>query len=114
MPIRLDTLDPKWLLRGDRRVGVVFTSPTDKAWRQVCMFVHASFREQITMCQMAIHGEAKGSVNVQTADPKMAWTCIPQPLIAGFDNMTIVPSIDGSRAGLWHGHITNGMVVGGV
>lgn len=33
---------------------------------------------------------------------------------ASFDTLTVTPSIDGSASGNWHGHITNGNIVGGI
>lgn len=31
-----------------------------------------------------------------------------------FENLTISPSVDVSKEGHWHGHITNGEIVGGI
>src|SRR5947209_4318799 len=33
---------------------------------------------------------------------------------AEFATMTVTPSLDGSKGGLWHGFITNGEIVGGI
>lgn len=33
---------------------------------------------------------------------------------ATFETMTVTPSLDGSAGGLWHGFITNGVIVGGM
>jgi hypothetical protein len=47
----------------------------------------------------------------------VAWTISgsqhigPHPL---FESMTVAQSIDASESGHWHGHITNGEIVGGV
>jgi hypothetical protein len=33
---------------------------------------------------------------------------------ADFATLTVTPSLDGSAGGNWHGHITNGQIVGGL
>lgn len=39
-------------------------------------------------------------------NPAFIWTAIGEDL----DNVTITPSIDASKAGHWHGFITNGQI----
>ena len=31
-----------------------------------------------------------------------------------FDSMSVTPSLDASASGHWHGHLTNGEIVGGI
>ena len=33
---------------------------------------------------------------------------------ADFDAITVTPSINGEAAGNWHGHITDGQIIGGL
>jgi hypothetical protein len=43
-----------------------------------------------------------------------AWTFKPEAQQCTFDNLSVQPSLDASPAGHWHGHITNGEIVGGI
>jgi hypothetical protein len=49
----------------------------------------------------------------QMANESFAWTVAGGIENASFEMMTVMPSIDGSAGGLWHGFITNGEIVGG-
>ena len=42
-------------------------------------------------------------------NPDMAWNISSND----FANMTVIPSVDASASGHWHGNITNGEIVGG-
>lgn len=122
--MRLTELDPRWLVRGGLRVGILFRAPRadrpqSAGWYQVCTFKPMSFREQAQVVWAATDAdlgpigaaaENRHFSNWQPASPDFAWTADGD----AFDTLTISPSIDGSKGGLWHGHITNGEIVGGL
>jgi hypothetical protein len=58
--------------------------------------------------------ELFGDDDVQGCLPDLAWTVAGGIDTATFETMTVTPSLDGSKGGLWHGHITNGEIVGGL
>ena len=119
--MRLTELDPRWLLDGDRKVGFVFRCPTNPAWYQTCFF--EAGRKTLTCdrpecneadvwaCPHSQLGlvEAAGldSDHVQACEPHCAWT-VHGPL--DFEVLTVTPSLDGSKGGLWHGFIRNGEI----
>jgi hypothetical protein len=51
---------------------------------------------------------------VQPCNPASKWDVIGGIALANFETISVTPSLDGSAAGLWHGHITNGEIVGGL
>lgn len=51
---------------------------------------------------------------VQPCNPAGRWTIVGGVENASFETMTVKPSLDGSKGGLWHGFITNGEIVGGL
>lgn len=103
--MRIIDLDPKWLVRDGKRVGFTFVSPTDPKWRQSCFVVAIPSREQ---------WDIFGEDDVQGCKPTFAWNVAGGIERASFETMTVTPSLDGSKGGLWHGHITNGKIVGGI
>lgn len=112
--MRLIDLDPKWLVKDGARVGFTFLSPIGKQgnthWRQSCFAVKLPSRDQWKLFQ-EVHGEHYA---VQGCRPDFAWTIAGGIENAGFETMTVTPSLDGSAGGLWHGFITNGEIVGGL
>lgn len=104
--MRLVDLSPKWLIYGGKRVGFTFISPVNPEWRQSC-FAFDGFSHNAQM-------EMFGDDDVQPCSPKCAWHITGGIDNADFATITLTPSIDGSRGGLWHGHITNGDIVGGI
>lgn len=121
--MKLLDLDPRWLEENGRKVGIVFTSPTNPKWRQTCFFVPSPRMFACDACRgldewKCPHSQS-GLVEAAGIDPEwfqgctagIAWT-VHGPL--DFAVLTITPSIDGSAGGLWHGFITNGEIVGGM
>lgn len=114
--MRLADLDPRWLLKDGRRIGLIFLSPTGPwgytPWRQTCFFEQTPFREQCEAvwdaCDDLKRPAQQHFGKFQTCDQQCAWTVAGGVESATFDTLTITPSIDGSQAGLWHGFITNG------
>lgn len=133
--MRLSELDPKWLVLDGRRVGFVFRSPLWSQgeryhWWQTCFF-ESGFKTLVCpdpACyqnpdlwncphsQMGLVEAAGGDpARTQGCNRDCAWVQHGVPIAqATWDDLTITPSLDGSRGGLWHGHITNGQIVGGI
>lgn len=110
--MRLRDRAPEWIHRDGVRVGFMFLSPTDDRFYQICFFAPTTSKEQRLLID-AVLGE--GEIHrVQRCKPECGWTCTPPPEQATFDNISVTPSLDGSPGGLWHGHITNGHIVGGI
>jgi hypothetical protein len=116
--MRLTDLDPRWLLKDGARVGFVFRSPTNPRFHQSCFFAPTPFREQCKLFVAALGGDEEdaefGRFDVQPCNDGCAWRCTPSPDAAVFSEISIEPSLDGSAGGLWHGFITNGVIVGGI
>lgn len=103
--MRLTELDPKWLVKDGKRIGFTFRSPTNPQWRQSCFENPPPQREQWELFE---------DDDVQGCNPAAHWTVNGGIDSATFETMTVQPSLDGSAGGLWHGHITNGEIVGGI
>lgn len=108
--MRLTELDPRWLTKDGQRIGFTFRSPTRPTSRQSCFENPPPLREQIDLFDLA-HGE---DAMVQGCNPKAHWKIERGIESADFETMTVTPSLDGSEGGLWHGHITNGEIFGGL
>ncbi|WP_409188468.1 hypothetical protein [Bradyrhizobium sp. RDM4] len=117
--MKLIDLDPRWLESNGRKVGIVFTSPTDPKWRQTCFFEPTPRMFACDACKglnewKCLHSQS-GLVEAAGVDPEwfqgcktgIAWR-VHGPL--DFAVLTITPSIDGSAGGLWHGFITKGEI----
>lgn len=123
--MRLTDLDPRWLIENGEKVGFVFKSPKDPKWWQTCFFKGsrkflvcgepACYEADQWSCPHSQVGLCKAAgVDedwVQGCKFGCAWT-VHGPL--DFATLTVTPSLDGSAGGLWHGHITNGVIVGGI
>lgn len=126
--MRLIDLEPQWLIYKRRRVGFIFRSPTDPKWRQTCFVesfpVLASVAEggvgEWSWAKNSQAGIIARSCNPPVGDdwqgcrPDFCWTIIGGIEAAAFETMSVTPSLDGSRGGLWHGHVTDGQIVGGL
>lgn len=117
--MRLVDLDPRWLLKDGQRVGFVFRSPTmgDDMWLS-CFEAPPERREQWALFRSVFPSDyrnAKGfALMVQGMNSAHRWQIAGGIEGASFETMTVMPSIDGSAAGNWHGFITNGEIVGGI
>lgn len=109
---RLADLDPRWLVHDGKRVGFIFVSPTNPQWFQSCLTAALGWREQHDLFNAALpeFGEHAWT-KVQGCSEGCAWTVAGGIENASFDALTVTPSIDGSKGGLWHGFITNGQIV---
>lgn len=104
--MRLADLSPQWIVREGQRIGFVFVSPANPAWHQSCFFEKVQTKEQWRLFDSVL-GE-HGCEKVQGCRVDFAWTHISGDT---FESLTVKPSIDGSRGGLWHGYITNGEII---
>lgn len=114
--MKLVDLHPKWVMKDVQRIGFTFVSPTNPKWRQSCFAVKASHKEQRELFLKLDPNpdNDKWLPCVQGCNPECAWTIEGGIENASFETMTVTPSLDGSAGGLWHGHITNGQIVGGL
>jgi hypothetical protein len=129
--MRLVDLDPHGLLLEGRRVGFIFRSPLPgkHEWWQTC-FVEKFYTfkgRDGTYSQAGGHAGGPDSQSGiirancpaafgkwQPCNPDHQWAVAGGIEQAAFETLTVTPSLDGSAAGLWHGFITNGEIVGGI
>lgn len=104
--MRLIDLHPAWLLKDGKRLGFTFISPTNPKARQSCFPNPPKVSEQIDLFD-ATHGE---DIMVQPCNPAQHWQIAGGIDSATFETMTVTPSLDGSKGGLWHGYITSGEI----
>ncbi|MEA3537576.1 MAG: hypothetical protein U9R73_00430 [Pseudomonadota bacterium] len=107
--MRLIDLDPRWIMDGDHRIGFVFRSPIRRDEWQSCFPNPPSVGEQIDHFERILADDIAQPCRVGAH-----WTIVGGIEAATFETMTVTPSLDGSAGGLWHGHITNGEIVGGI
>lgn len=122
--MKLIDLDPRWLTKDGRRVGIIFISPKNAGrirhdgsvnpipWRQTCFFEPLSFKEQcpIVWAAMADKADEDHEFGMWQPCAQIAWQCAGGAENASFETLSISPSIDGSKGGFWHGFITNGEI----
>jgi hypothetical protein len=116
--MRLVDLDPRWLLSDGQKAGFIFLSPSGeqhgKHWRQTCFFRPTLFDEQEKMIAAAMADQADEDgefFDFQACESDCGWTAHGE---LDFATLTVTPSLDGSKGGLWHGFITDGQIVGGI
>lgn len=112
--MHLVDLKPRWL--GDRQ-GIAFLCPhCRKIWLTV-YFAATPKKEQFRLCREAgicrldEDGWPEGADDLVPCRPDFAWR------ITGgstFEDLSIMPSLNASASGNWHGHVTNGAIVGGI
>jgi hypothetical protein len=105
--MKLTDLDPRWLIKDGRRIGFTFISPTDPKWRQSCFVEKTPHKVQWDLFELA-YGE---HCAVQGCNTDAAWIIEGEIDKADFTTMSVTPSLDGSKGGLWHGFITRGQIV---
>ena len=101
--MKLTDLEPRWI--NPERSVFIFRCPArpNDAWLS-CKRVAMRIRDQMDMFREAVKDDAVKVV--VPMEPDYCWA------ISGddFSTMTVSPSIDASKAGHWHGHITNGEI----
>lgn len=102
--MRLNELNPRYIMRGEEKVGFLFLCPHCKVTTIFCTIVGLSSKQQMTLMHEQFpnnHGD------VILAKSGLAWAADSQD----FNSMSVTPSIDSSAAGHWHGFITKGQIV---
>ncbi len=130
--MKLAELDPKWWAEPGRRgQGVVFLCPHCRDGYLAIPFtppldggppfdVGTEQRRPIHRLWEILYGDLeleveRGTVRPGAVLPVGAW-CVPPGVVwtrvAGdtFETLSLSPSVDASRAGCWHGFVTNGDV----
>lgn len=101
--MRLTDLEPRWYaVRVDERHGITFGCPH-------C--AESGQRLAIALHMDGTNFDADPTNPQQFAADENVWTVASGD---SFENLTLTPSVDASKAGHWHGHITNGEIVGGL
>lgn len=118
--MRLVDLEPRWILQDGLRIGFTFISPVQRVrhdgtvnptpWRQSCFVQPTPMHVQFELFE-AMYG---APFPVQPCKQECAWTVAGGIEQADFASISVTPSLDGSAGGLWHGHITNGAIQGGI
>lgn len=110
--MKFTNLDPRWLVKDGRRVGVAFRVPTRlppnfDSWSGT-MFAATPLSQQwplfeaVGLNPQEVHGSNK----------QCAWTVLDaegkklDPALANFETLTLAPSIN--IEGVWHGFIVKG------
>lgn len=116
--MRLVDLDPRWIERDGKRVGFAFISPVQRVrsdgtynptpYRLSCFSVPLHMHEQEELLEKTL-GTDLNKFALLCRD-NYAWTVINGIETATFETMTVLPSVDASGAGLWHGFIKNGNI----
>lgn len=99
--MKLTELEPRWIHPN----VFVFKCPHCRRDWLACKNIVMPERDQWALFE-SVFGEW-WNVSVVPMDVPCAWS------IAGTDfaTMTVAPSIDASKSGHWHGHITNGEII---
>jgi hypothetical protein len=103
--VRLTDLEPRWIYK--TKVFAFLCPHCRKVWL-TCKRVVMGRREQRETLDR-VFGEDR-SHEVVGCKPDVAWKFSGLEL----DTISVSPSLDASASGHWHGHITNGMIVGGL
>lgn len=108
--MKLIDLDPKWILKGGKRVGLLFRNPVrgGEGWWTTCFFEPTPKDEQEALVEGILGDDPKH----QGCNPSVGWKCVGGDVEeASFESISITPSLDGGPH-FWHGHITDGTITG--
>lgn len=108
---RLIELQPKWLLHGLSRRGLVFLCPHCRSVKLTCFFEPTPQKAQFQLlAENGVVGlDEDGDplrVEIVPCNPSAQWNIESGET---FDGLSISPSIDASASGHWHGHIRSGV-----
>lgn len=103
--MRLTELDPRWLMKDGKRIGVAFHCPNSDRhkWWLTCFAQPTVNGDQFDAVNVAI-GETS---NWMPCNEKVGWQFAGGIENANFETLSITPSIDAGNT-LWHGYVTNG------
>lgn len=97
--MKLSELSPRWLSPN----VFLFLCPHCQGIWLSCTNVVMSITQQFELFRQHC-GEAL-AYSIVFCKPDMAWTFTG----ASFDSLSVTPSLDASKSGHWHGHITAGV-----
>lgn len=128
--MRLVDLDPHWLTFEGRRVGFIFRCPLPgkRDWWQTCFtekfFLFKGRDGEYRYRHKAYSPDSQSGIvakcvpeakeRFQGCNADHCWSILGGIDAADFKTISVSPSLDGSAGGLWHGHVTNGEIVGGL
>lgn len=108
--MRLTELDPRWWGEGDRRLGISFRCPHCLTQRLGVAFANPpdGGAPSAIVTDAGMPQVIRDHLDQQTFDvpPGHLWSRQGDD----FASLTLSPSIDASKAGHWHGNVTNGEV----
>lgn len=117
--MRLTELEPQWLERDGRKVGVMFLCPHCREAWLTCFWVAMPtwgaevdapymWEGQFGFIREALdrQGWDEPENNVVPCKAGLAWQWNGE----GFERMSLTPSLDASASGHWHGFITDGEI----
>lgn len=119
----LVSLKPKWMRKNGVAVAMIFMCPrcvvgkcvSKKVTWLTCMFDNVPHSEQRVLIQRAIDDSPNDFNGVRENDvvgcvEKVVW----KRNCKVFERISITPSLHAGLAGHWHGHITDGKIIGGL
>lgn len=110
--MRLTELEPRWIHRN----VFVFLCPHCRKVMLACKNVEMSLKDQSKLFEKEFGKD--WNMMIVRADPDCSWAITgstpADPRAAFIGDLTVTPSVDASKSGHWHGHITNGEIVGGI
>lgn len=95
--MKLTDLEPRWFVLEENgpRVGMTFLCPHCQKERLAIAFHHEG-REAMDDAYIHAHSPSTGHIWSETG--------------ADFADLTLMPSVDASASGHWHGFVTNGQI----
>ena len=96
--MKLSELKPRWI---HPNIFVFLCPHCQKIWIS-CKNIEISSKDQFEIFRKEFEGDL---LAVVPDKPEMSWS-----IQGSFDNLTVMPSIDASASGHWHGHISNGKI----
>lgn len=104
--MRLLELEPRWLSPD----VFSFKCPHCRQTILLCKKIVLSFKDQVRLVNPAPEDEWDWPIDFVPMRADYAWKFSGDD----FATLTVTPSIDASKAGHWHGHVTGGEIVGGI
>jgi hypothetical protein len=104
--IKLTELEPRWLLRDGKRIGVIFRNPLPdhRKWWVTCFAGPTPHGQQ----EVAVHAAVGETCMWQGCNEASGWQFAGGIDAASFETLTITPSLDGGPS-WWHGFVTDGV-----
>jgi hypothetical protein len=105
--MKLTDLSPRWIYKNKM---FTFLCPHCRKTWLTCKRVAMNDRQQWDIFHEAFSCDTGDAAWPVGCKEDVAWK------FSGFDfaTMSVTPSLDASKSGHWHGHITNGQIVGGI